>query len=677
MAIELIRQPEYASTDWLTAVLRESGAAPEGAAVSKFECAAIGTGQMSQSYRFALSWDERGGSGPASVVVKLASSDETSRSTGVQLGIYEREIRFYQEVAGRVGGPVAPCHLALFDAQDGWFTLVLEDAAPAMQGDQIAGCTVEEARLAMRELARVHAPVWNDEELDGAAWLNQPPAVNELIVRQLLAGFLERYDARVAPEHRALVERFVARLDPYLADRRRPFSVVHGDYRLDNMLFGAEDGAKPLTVVDWQTVSWGPPLLDASYFVGAGLNVDDRRAHEEALVREYYDSLLALGVENFGWDECWEAYRRHAFHGVLMAVISPMLVVRTERGDDMFMTSLARHAQQILDLDAEELLPASIHAGGSASTAQGVLTPAPEDEQPHAPGSEELWNESWYFDATSEDGALGAYVRIGLYPNLGVAWYTAYVTGPDRPAVAVVDLEAPLPAREHMRTVTGALEAEHRCEVALERFALTLEGTGEAHEDHSAPLRGERGRPVPVLLDLAWHTDGAPYAYRMTTRYEIPCLVEGAIRIGDEELAVRGPGQRDHSWGLRDWWSMDWMWSAARLDDGMRVHAVQVRLPGDVNLGVGYLQEPGVPPRELESVDASENVGKNGLITSARIELQPGGLGLDVEPLAFGPLRLVSPDGRSTNFPRAMCRLRSDDGRTGLGWVEWNLNLPP
>jgi hypothetical protein len=146
------------------------------------------------------------------------------------------------------------------------------------------------------------------------------------------------------------------------------------------------------------------------------------------------------------------------------------------------------------------------------------------------------------------------------------------------------------------------------------------------------------------------------------------------LRIGDEELALSGPGQRDHSWGLRDWWSMDWMWSAARLDGGERVHAVQVRLPGDVKLAVGYLQEVGADPRELESVEATEEVAPNGLVTSARIAVEPGGLALDVEPLASGPLLLVSQDGRTTNFPRAMCRFRSDDGRTGLGWVEWNLN---
>jgi len=300
--------------------------------------------------------------------------------------------------------------------------------------------------------------------------------------------------------------------------------------------------------------------------------------------------------------------------------------------------------------------------------------PAPEDERPHAPDAEQLWNESWYFDAVAEDGSLGAYVRIGLYPNLGIAWYTAYVTGPGRPAVAVVDLEAPLPAGEHLRTVSDGLLAEHVCEQPLERFRCTLDGTGQSHEDQSAPLRAERGEPVPVALDLTWETDGAPYAYTVTTRYEIPCLVEGTVRIGDEQLALRGPGQRDHSWGVRDWWSMDWMWSAVRLDDGERVHAVAIRLPGGAGFGVGYVQPASGPPHELESVEASEEVGASGLVNSARIAVAPSGLALDVEPLAFGALRLTSPDGRVTNFPRAMCRVRSQDGRAGLGWTEWNIN---
>jgi hypothetical protein len=356
MRIDLMKRPEDVSPQWLGTVLHASGAASSDAEVAGFESAAIGTGQMSESYRFSLTWDERGPAGPASVVLKVAAADDTSRTTGIGLGIYEREIRFYQEVAPRIDGPVATCHFATFDTEDGWFTLVLEDAAPAAQGDQIAGCTVDEARLAMRELARIHAPVWNDPELVEAGWLNQPSMVSQALVEQLLEGVLERYDARIAPEHRGVVERFVARLDPYLAERRSPFSIVHGDYRLDNMLFGRAGSRRPLTVVDWQTVSWGQPLLDASYFLGAGLPVGDRRAHEESLLREYYDGLVERGISGFVWEACWEEYRRYTFHGVLMAVISPMLVVRTERGDDMFMTSMARHAQQVIDLRAEDLL---------------------------------------------------------------------------------------------------------------------------------------------------------------------------------------------------------------------------------------------------------------------------------------------------------------------------------
>jgi hypothetical protein len=176
-----------------------------------------------------------------------------------------------------------------------------------------------------------------------------------------------------------------------------------------------------------------------------------------------------------------------------------------------------------------------------------------------------------------------------------------------------------------------------------------------------------------VGLDLTWDTDGIAYAYRMATRYEIPCRVHGTVRVGDEELELAGPGQRDHSWGVRDWWSMDWVWSAACLSDGERVHAVQIRLPDGNRFGVGYVQPPQGGAFELESVDVTEEVASNGLVDSARLGLQPGGLELNMEPLAFGPLRLEH-EGRVTNFPRAMCRYTSPDGRTGLGWAEWNLN---
>jgi hypothetical protein len=598
---------------------------------------------MSLSYRVTLDRD----TGPASVVVKVAATDPTSRATGVGLGAYEREVRFYQEIAERIGGPLARCDAALLDPAEGWFTLVLEDVSPASQGDQIAGCDVDQARIAMCELARVHAPVFGDPQLGATPWLNQESPLNQGLMAQLLPAFLDRYGDHVTDAQREVCERLVVSLDGWSADRRHPLGLVHGDYRLDNMLFGEPGSPRRFVVVDWQTVSWGPVMTDAAYFLGSGLAVEDRRAHEEALVREYHEALVGHGVGGFGWDECWDGYRRQTFLGILMVVAPAMIVERTERGDEMFLTSLERFAQQVLDLDALELLPEP----GSGRPA--ALRPEPSDEGRHEPGPDELWNESWYFDAISEDQSLGVYMRLGLYPNLGVSWITGYVCGPAREPVALVDFEAPLPDGDDLTVQSGGLKLTLRCDDALSRFTVLTES-------------------ADVALDLTWETHGEPYAYRVATRYEIPCRVAGRVRVGDEELELNGVGQRDHSWGTRDWWSAEWMWSAGHLDDGTRFHGVEFRLPDAPRLGVGYLQPPEGGVEELDRVAASEEVGDDGLITSARIEL--GSVGLAVEPLAFGPLELVAPDGRTTSFPRAMCRVTADDGRAGVAWVEWNLN---
>jgi len=133
-------------------------------------------------------------------------------------------------------------------------------------------------------------------------------------------------------------------------------AIVHGDYRLDNLLFDPAPGGVPITVVDWQTVAHGPALQDVAYFIGAGLLTDERRDVEEELVRGYHDGLIAHGVSAYGWDRCWRDYRRCTWSGLLMAVAASMLVERTERGDQMFLTMAARHSRHALDLDAAEVI---------------------------------------------------------------------------------------------------------------------------------------------------------------------------------------------------------------------------------------------------------------------------------------------------------------------------------
>ena len=356
---QLIRSPAAVTPAWLTAVLRRAGRL-DSAQVDHFDPTIVGTGQMGASVRYTLKYDRDAPQAPRSVVCKFASDDLISRSTGVAMRTYEVEVNFYGQLARTVDIRTPACHFADIDLATGEFVLVMEDLAPSVQGDQLAGCTPDQAALAMDELAKLHAPRWNDRRLADLAWLNRnTPATLEVsasLLPGLLPGFVERYAARLEPEYLALGEQLMTNIGTWLRGRAEPFVIQHGDYRLDNMLFGTPAGGYPLTVVDWQTVVWGPPLADASYFLGAGLTVEDRRAHERALLRQYYDALRARGIEGLSWERCWRDYRRYAFSGLLMAIGASMMVVQTERGDAMFMTMARRHGAQIVDLEAEEFL---------------------------------------------------------------------------------------------------------------------------------------------------------------------------------------------------------------------------------------------------------------------------------------------------------------------------------
>jgi hypothetical protein len=106
-----------------------------------------------------------------------------------------------------------------------------------------------------------------------------------------------------------------------------------------------------VVVVDWQTCSLGPGVSDLAYFVGGSLSVEDRRTHEEDLVRDYQRRMSAAGVE-LGWDDLWSQYRRYTVGGLIMAIIASMLVKRTDRGDEMFLAMAERAGRHALDLEA-------------------------------------------------------------------------------------------------------------------------------------------------------------------------------------------------------------------------------------------------------------------------------------------------------------------------------------
>lgn len=328
-----------------------------GSAVTAVDATRVGTGQVGASFRCVLTYAGGAPAGaPATVVAKLPSLEEQSRATGVALRNYEREVRFYRDLQPTVDVQVPRCFHADWDEATGGFVLVLEDLAPAVQGDQIAGCSVDKARLALTELAALHAPRWGDASLSDLEWLSRrtPEDAVQLqaLYQMLFPGFADRYRHRLADDELALAERLGGLLVTWIERRDDPATVTHGDYRLDNMMFGTPAGGHPLAVVDWQTPGQGPGASDLSYFLGAGLSIDERRRHERDLVAHYHRELVRRGVAGWSFDDVWAGYRLYSFAGVVMSVVASMIVTQTERGDEMFMAMATRHLRHAIDLDA-------------------------------------------------------------------------------------------------------------------------------------------------------------------------------------------------------------------------------------------------------------------------------------------------------------------------------------
>ena len=314
---------------------------------------------MCDSVRLSLTYD-RPTDAPPTVIAKLPAADETSRATALSLRSYENEVRFYQELAPDLPIRTPGVFHADIDVETASFVLLLEDMAPARQGDQLAGCSLEVAEVAIDELVRLHAPRWDDPTLSSIEWLHRDPATGRQFMLMLLPtlwdGFRERYTAELGPETHEAGDALFADLEGYLTSDTEPWTIVHGDYRLDNLLFDPTPGGVPVTVVDWQTVTHGPALQDVAYFIGAGLVHDERRVAEQDLVRTYHAGLVANGVSGYDWDRCWRDYRRGTWAGLVMAVAASMLVERTERGDQMFLTMAERHSRHALDLDTPAVI---------------------------------------------------------------------------------------------------------------------------------------------------------------------------------------------------------------------------------------------------------------------------------------------------------------------------------
>lgn len=340
---------------WLDTVLTTTGTKDGTVTITEFATSPIGTGQVADSIRTTVSYSAPT-SAPSSFVIKVTSDKEQSRAAGRSELNYLREVRFYQDIAPNLQVRVPRCHHAEIDSNNTEFALVLEDLTPARPGNQLAGCTVGEVRLAVEQAAGIHGPYWGSAQLAGTPWLDISDTYWARFTEMMpewWAGFVDRYRTRLSAADIELGTAFTERIaDYYTALRTMPFTIQHGDYRPDNVLFDAAGGDVPLAVLDWQTVIFAPGVVDVAYFIGGALDTETRRASEAELLQHYHRGLLAHGVTDYSLAELMRDYPVGTFQNLVIGVAAAMLVARSDRGDDLFTAMVANSLAHARDHDA-------------------------------------------------------------------------------------------------------------------------------------------------------------------------------------------------------------------------------------------------------------------------------------------------------------------------------------
>lgn len=339
---------------WLTAALR---AQRVDATVDSFTTETVGTGQLAETIRFHLRYAGAAPpDAPATLVGKFTSDNEVAATNGKQMGWYRSEVMFYRELAHRAAIKTPRPYVAEL-APDNSFVLLFEDMAPAVAGDHMAGCSIETARMALSEAARLHSAFWNDEELARQPWLYVPPGAQGFYSTELFeqswAHFDRTYAHLMEPEVMRACAKFVRHHAAWNGPRPAPKCFSHNDFRIDNMLLGGPR----ICVVDWQTSAYLGSGMDVAYFLGGAFDRDTRRAVEHDLLREYHDQLLALGVKDYSFDHLLADYRHYTFAVLVVAICATVVVKQTPRGDRLFMKMVTDGTWQAIDNGALDVLP--------------------------------------------------------------------------------------------------------------------------------------------------------------------------------------------------------------------------------------------------------------------------------------------------------------------------------
>jgi len=321
---------EDVTAEWLTEALRSGGVIGDQT-VSKFEVHPLGAdvSRTRSLARITVEYDGQSDGLPDSMFVKFVSRIPGNRAFFASRGLFRREIELYKNLGDAIPMNMPKLYFGLAADDSDLAVIILEEIEAISKASfplEEQPLTAGEAKLALRELSKMHAKWWDDQALDEYEWLLRVDNDNRMSQYQSYDEAWAKMREVVEPALTSAEIQLCSRLSSYHSTliselKSMPATLRHGDFTFQNLLWDETGEPETVWVIDWQGTGVGPAILDVSWFLGLGVTKTDLHGVGEDYLPEYHNTLIRGGVTGYEYNQLLSDYKRGLLDGLTKVVV--------------------------------------------------------------------------------------------------------------------------------------------------------------------------------------------------------------------------------------------------------------------------------------------------------------------------------------------------------------------
>lgn len=343
--------------EWLTHALTDGGYLKE-ASVKSIEKKILGDakGFLSSVVLVKIDYDTPQKDAPSSVVVKIEPEAGDFKDFGDELNAFQREIRFYKEVAGNLSIRLPKLYYAVDKPPA--YSMVMEDLSFYVPGDQVVGMHEQQVMTTVVEIAAIQARYWNNKALEELSWMPYTNKISDAFPDRW-QSFVENFGYCLSDEAKELCAKLAGSID-WKRDQisKRPKTIVHSDLREDNLLFPPEGEDSSILILDWQIAVRSIGAFDVARLLGGSELTQERKGHEFEVLKRWHSALLREGVENYTWEDAVYDFRLGMLSYLCYPVhFHPAVIGAKGRAKLLAEAIFTRSFASAVEIDAGSILP--------------------------------------------------------------------------------------------------------------------------------------------------------------------------------------------------------------------------------------------------------------------------------------------------------------------------------